>query len=706
MFLASKSGLGRPQGHRTVSTKKMAIAVSSALFGIAAQAQTANVTLPEVTVTASPVDTDSFVTQGQKASVGKNRASIQDTPFSVSVIDRKQAAEMGATNIESALLYTAGVYAGRYGFDTRNDLAAIRGLSPSAYIDGLRGLYGNNTTVRPEFYTLERVEVLKGPSSVLYGQAELGGIINVVSKLPKSTPAREVEVQIGSHNRKQVAIDLTGPVNEDGTLLYRLVALKRNSDTQVDYVNDDALVLMPSLTWRPNTDTSVTVLYTHQKNNSKVSSQFLPMQGTLTSGSQGFIGSSRFAGEPGWDRFDTKKDELSLLVDHRLNEAWKAKANLRKTRSSSETREIWTRVGQIPDAAGNIQRTIYSSDKATDVWASDFRLEGDFRVGPTRHLVTVGLDYQNALWTEGNLINSLTLPGTFNVYNPVYGTANTAAFSGTDANDRKLIQTGLYLMDHMEWGPWVLSGAVRRDEAKDLTIKPAVGTDKVTNSATTGQVGLMYRFDNGISPYISTSEAFVPNLNTDGAGGYLKPTTGSQEEAGIKYLAPSGNTSIAFAVFDIKQKNRVVAGATPGGSEQVGSITEGWEIEAKHRIGKLELLANYTDMRAINDSTKKRLSSIAERTASAWAQYRFTDGWRAGIGSRYIGNVVGANDLPLVPAVTLLDAMVGYSVGKWDFRLNMTNLGDKEYVSWCRGLNQDCGYGNRRNVLLTANFKF
>ncbi len=111
-------------------------------------------------------------------------------------------------------------------------------------------------------------------------------------------------------------------------------------------------------------------------------------------------------------------------------------------------------------------------------------------------------------------------------------------------------------------------------------------------------------------------------------------------------------------------------------------------------------------MRAINDATKRRLSSIAERTASAWAQYRFRDGWGAGIGSRYIGNVVGANDLPLVPAVTLLDAMVGYSVGKWDFRLNMTNLGDKEYVSWCRGLNQDCGYGNRRNVLLTANFKF
>ncbi|HEU6455427.1 MAG TPA: TonB-dependent siderophore receptor [Roseateles sp.] len=671
---------------------------------MSAQAQTA-VTLPEVAVTAAPVADDEFISQGRQASVGKNRASIQDTPFSISVIDAKQAAETGATNIESALLYSAGVYAGRYGFDTRGDWAAIRGLSPSAYVDGLRGIYGYYNNVRPEFYTLERVEVLKGPSSVLYGQAELGGIINAVSKLPKSTPSREVEVQIGSHNRKQVGIDFTGPANEDGTLLYRLVALKRDSDTQVDYVNDDAVVLMPSLTWRPDADTSVTVMYTYQKNESKVSSQFLPMQGTLVSGSQGFIPSSRFAGEPSWDRYDTKKNELTLLGEHRLNETWNVKANLRKTNSSSVTKEIYARVGSVPDAAGNMQRTISAADRSTDVWAADVRLEGDLRLGPTRHRVTAGLDYQNALWTEDNYI-SATLPGTFNVYNPVYGTINPNSYVGVDRPDNKIIQTGVYLMDHMEWGPWVLSGAVRRDQADNQTITPGAGTSSVKNGATTGQLGLMYRFANGISPYVSTSEAFVPNLGTDGAGGYLKPTTGSQDEVGIKYLAPSGNTSIALASFNIKQKNRVVAGATPGGQEQVGSVIDGWEIEARHRMGRLELLGNYTDLSALNDATRTRLSSVAERTASAWAQYHFTGGWRAGVGSRYIGDVTGASGVPVAPSVTLYDAMVGYSIGQWDFRLNMQNIGDKEYVSWCRGLNQDCGYGSRRNVLLTANFKF
>jgi iron complex outermembrane receptor protein len=208
---------------------------AQAQAGAAEQGGAAAATLPEVKVNATPDAADSFVTQSRRASIGKSRASIQDTPYSMSVIDAKQAAETGATNVESALLYSAGVYAGRYGFDTRGDWAAIRGLTPSAYVDGLRGIYGFYNNVRPEMYTLDRVEVLKGPSSALYGQAELGGIINAVSKLPQSTPSREVEVQLGSHSRKQIALDMTGPANEEGTLLYRLVALQAHRDPQVEY---------------------------------------------------------------------------------------------------------------------------------------------------------------------------------------------------------------------------------------------------------------------------------------------------------------------------------------------------------------------------------------------------------------------------------------------------------------------------------------
>ncbi|HAV43953.1 MAG TPA: TonB-dependent siderophore receptor, partial [Halomonas sp.] len=206
-----------------------------------------------------------------------------------------------------ALLYTPGVYAGNFGFDTRGDSAKVRGLDAGRYLDGLRQVYGSYNTVRTNVYALESVEVLRGPSSMLYGQADLGGIINGVSKLPQEERSGEVWAQYGSYDRKQLALDVTGAADEEGEFLYRLVALTRDSDTQVDHVEDDGYLFAPSFTWRPSDATNITLLLNRQENKGQVSAQFLPQAGTLESGSLGFIGSERFVGEPGWDRYDREK---------------------------------------------------------------------------------------------------------------------------------------------------------------------------------------------------------------------------------------------------------------------------------------------------------------------------------------------------------------------------------------------------------------
>lgn len=686
-----------------------AIALLLAPSAWAQQGNSADTALPTVTVKTAPTP-DTVVTQNQSATVGKSPATVHETPFAMSVIRVEQMREAGAKTVEDTLLYSAGVYAGRYGFDTRGDWAAVRGLSPSMYQDGLRSLFGNYNNVRPEIYTLESVEVLKGPSSSLYGQAELGGIVNVVSKQPQKTPAREIELQLGSHSRKQLAADFTGPLNADQTLLYRLVALGRKSNTQVDYVNDDALVLMPSLQWQPHADTRISASLVHQQNDTKVSSQFLPYQGTLGAAPLGTIPSNRFAGEPGWDRYETRKNELSLHWDQRLAPAWKLVGALRKTQSSSVTREIYTSVGPIPTAAGNISRTVHAADRKTDVLGTDLRLEGTLQAGPTQHQVGVGVDYQNALWEEFNYFSQSGV-GSFNVYNPVYGSVGSLDLNRlplADRPDNKIVQTGIYATDHITWGPWIVSGAVRHDQARNQVLNLATPNTVVKNTATTGRLGLMYQFAAGLAPYASVSNSFVPNLGTDGtaAASYLKPTTGTQKEIGLKYLAPNGKTSAAFAWFDIEQKNRVVDGSTPGGREQIGAAIQGWELEARHRTGAWDLLANYTQMDAVNPVTGKRLSAIAETTASAWVEYHFAGGWRVGLGGRYIGDLTGNGGAPVVPSVALYDAMVGYATGNWDFRLNIKNLADKQYVSWCRGPNMDCGYGERLNASLTARYRF
>ncbi|CAF0814973.1 unnamed protein product [Rotaria sordida] len=261
----------------------------------------------------------------------------------------------------------------------------------------------------------------------------------------------------------------------------------------------------------------------------------------------------------------------------------------------------------------------------------------------------------------------------------------------------------------MEWGPWIVSAALRRDHAKNSVLK-ADGTpdSDVRNSATTGRIGLMYRFENGISPYINYSEAFVPNLGTDGTvtNSYLKPTEGEQREAGVKYLANSGNTAINFAWFEIEQLNRVVQGNTPRGVQQIGAFIQGWEIDARQRVGDWELLGNYTRMNATDEASKTRLPYVAEKLGSAWVQYYITPNIRAGVGTRYIGTNVGFGGSPELPSVTLFDAMVGYNIQQWDFRLTVRNIADKEYLSWCRFAGADCGFGERQNAVLSANYKF
>jgi iron complex outermembrane recepter protein len=654
---------------------------------------------------------DGFVSQGRPASVGKSQVSVQETPFSISTVDVQQAREMGAVNIEGALLYSSGINAGRYGFDTRGDWAGVRGLTPSVYLDGLRYLFGSYNTPRPDIYMLERVEVLKGPSSALYGQAELGGIVNVASKLPQQTPSSEIEVQLGSHNRKQIAADTTGPLTEDGQWLYRLVMLARNSDTQVDYVNDDSLAFMPSLTWRPNPGTNITLLYAFQENKSKVSSQFLPVVGTLYDTPQGKIPTNRFAGEPDWDRYDSRRSDITLFVDQRIDDNWKAKATVRKSNSGSVTREIYTRVGSTLNASGEIARTLHAADRKTDVLASDLRLEGDVRLGPTRHRTAIGFDYQNALWEQSNNIDINTMSGPlFNVYYPVYGTVDFSTLPApTNGADNKIVQTGYYVTDHMDWGNWGVTGALRYDNSKNLVINGSP-SNSATDEATTGQLGVMYRYASGVSPYASYSTSFVPNtgLSAPSSSSRLAPTTGYQKEAGIKYLSNSGDTSVAAAWFDITQKNRVQAGTggDPNGREQVGAVIDGIEIEGRQRFGSFELMINYTQMEAINDDDKTRLSAVPERSASAWAQYHLPFGLRFGAGVRYLGDVTGGRGAPIVPSVTQYDAMLGFGMNKWDMRLNVQNLTDEEYVSWCRGAGQDCGYGARRNITLTAGYKF
>lgn len=674
-------------------------------------AQETNTLAPVEVSDQSPAEDASYIQADKPAATGKLDVPVARQPFAIEVVGETLMRDTGAKNIQDALLYSPGVYSGAFGFDTRGDSAKVRGLNPSFYVDGLRYLYGSYNSVRPNIYALESIEVLKGPSSVLYGQSELGGIINAVSKLPKPTRQGELWAQVGSFDRKQVAADLTGPLSEDGKLLYRLVALKRDSGTQVDYVDDDGFLFAPSITWLPTDNTTISLLLNSQEDNGAVSAQFLPAQGTLLPGPLGDIGSETFVGEPDWDRYDRRRDEVTLFVDHRIDEQWGVAFTGRYSKSETETREHWAAIGSAPAADGTIGRVIYMDDKGTEVKNFDVRLKGNLLMGPTRHHLAIGVDRQDALWTQDNTFSGAGTP--LNVYDPVYGNVNYAVLDPQDADDNELKQTGVYMIDHVDIGRVSVSGALRYDDTTSTTLGVnGVDTDK-DDHATTGRIGLMYNFDFGLSPYISYSESFVPNLGISN-GRTLDPTTGEQREAGIKYLSEPLALSITAAWFDIEETNRIIPGANAQEVDQTGATVDGWEIGVKKQFGNLSVLANYTKLDAKNDQSGSRLPYVAEEVASFWGKYEMESGLRFGAGARYQGSTVG-NDYgtgagPKVPSATLYDAMIGYATGPWDFSITGKNLADKEYVSWCRGQSgatvYDCGYGERRVILGDVRYRF
>lgn len=678
-----------------------------AVPSMAEESEDSSVTLPTVSVT-SKAEALGYIELEKEPKVGKLNVPIQDQPFAVSVIDPEFMKDTGAKNIQDALQYTAGVYSGGFGLDTRGDSARVRGISPSLYLDGLRQVYGSYNSVRTNIYALESLEVLKGPSSMLYGQGDLGGIVNSVSKLPKAEKGGEIWGQYGSFNRKQIAFDVTGPVDEGEQFLYRVVGLQRDSDTQVDHVEDDGYLIAPSFTWNISDKTSMSLLFNRQENKGQVSAQFLPQAGTLDRGSLGYIGSETFVGEPGWDKYDREKTEATLFFDHQFADNWTFSTTARYTESSTETREHWITIPSVPDENGFASRTIYTADAETQIFNIDARVTGLFDVGMTRHNLVVGLDRQDARWEQDNYFYGYGLGGDINVYNPQYGNLQDQVINPTDRPDNEIKQVGVYLADHIDIGRVALSAGLRHDWAENRTLA-VTGPDTVSDEdETTGRVGLMYRFDNGLSPYISYAEAFNMNLGTDGspAASTLKPTTGDQEEIGFKYLSPDKTLAITAAYFDITQENRISDGATPGGVEQIGAVVDGWELQINKRWDNFETQFGYTDLNAKNDSTGDRLPYVAEQIATWWNKLYLGNNWRVGAGIRYIGDNVGAGDAPEVPSETLYDAMLGYSIEQWDFTLDAKNLTDEEFVSWCRSEGADCGFGERRNVTANVRYRF
>ncbi|RKQ73496.1 TonB-dependent siderophore receptor [Oceanibaculum indicum] len=640
----------------------------------------------------------------------KTDTPLIETPQSISVVGSEQIDRLKPQTVGEALRYTPGLLKGQ-GFNRTDDGFYMRGFQvnhESLYMDGLRGqpnIYSTST----EPYALERIEVLRGPASVLYGQAGPGGVINMVSKRPTEDALHEVQFQAGNFERKQVATDHAGKLDAEGKFTYRLTALARDSDTMVDHIPDDKAFIAPSLTWKPTDDTSLTLLTSYTKAETAYYYGF-PAEGTVLPNPNGEIARDRFLGEPDYNKWDRTVYSAGYEFEHRFADGLQFRQNLRYSDFKNEYKDIG--FGSWQPGQRVINRSAYERVDDSSMFAVDNQMLWDVQTGPLAHKVLAGLDYTRGTFERVQYSGTVA---PLDLYAPVYGAPVTRSASPVTSVDQSYDQFGVYLQDQIKFDEkWVLLLGGRQDWVEDESLNRLNGA-RTSNSqdAFTGRVGLVYLSETGLAPYVSYSESFQPQAGVQANGSSFVPTTGQQYEAGVKYQPPGRDSSVTVAVYELTRQNVVTSDpANPGFSVQTGEIqSRGFEVEAKLNLAKgLNLLASYTYTDAEVTKTNgtdlgNRPTNTPQHMASLWGEYALQEpllrGLTLGAGLRYVGDTVNLADTYTAPSYTVYDAMVGYELGQWELALNVINLTDEKYIATCT---YGCFYGDARTVMATVSY--
>ncbi len=688
--------------------------------------------LREITVTGtretawSPVN--GYIAR-RSATATKTDTPILETPQSISVVTRDQIEIQGARRLEEALTYTPGVSIGTYGSNPEQDYIFLRGFHSPIFLDGTRQyrdyVVGAQMGVEP--YGLERIDVLRGPSSVLYGQIAPGGVVNQVSKRPTDQTLREIQVTAGHPDRKQAAFDFSGRADEQGRVLYRLTGLGRAADGQMDYQGDDRLFLAPSLTWQPDDATRLTLFGQYQRDRDALRPIPLPADGTLYPSAHGKIPRNRFLGEPGFDAFERDQFSIGYEFEHQFNDTWSIAQNLRYSYVDQlENVSLMAYdYGSFTLDGRTVDRTGWHDVNKISMLGIDNQLHAKFNTGSLSHKALLGLDYSRS--RSDWFFASATLD-PIDAFNPVYGSP-IGPFEPGISELKKARQIGVYVQDQIAWERWRLTLGGRYDWAQGDTIDRLYGgTSRQKDEDFTGRVGLTYVFDNGLAPYASYSTSFEPEIGLDGQGDPFKPTTAKQYEIGIKYQPKGQDSLITISAFDLTRQNILTRDPNPPANNPWAQIqtgearVRGMEIEAKLNLERgLDIIGSYTYLdseitQSNNDDLGKPLYFTPRHQFALWANYSLHSGPLAGLGLgagvRYRGKAWGSSYEIEVPSHTVMDAALTYDFGKANARwqglslaINARNLLDKAYLSNCSYW-EGCFYGEGRTVSATLKYKW
>ena len=658
----------------------------------------------------------------------KTETPLIELPQPLTIIPAEQYLSQGAISISDTVKYAAGVLSNPYGRDTRVDSFNVRGISALQFRDGMRDIFSFYASIASDPYNFSRVEIVRGPASVLYGQGSIGGLVNLVSKTPEFRTGGEFNLVYGSYDRKEALGDVNMAVSD--TLAIRAVGRVRDADTFVDHVPDDRVMVAPSIRWQPTMDTDLILTGLYQRDDTGSTSQFLPIVGTFApnpANPGGRLDPYLFVGKPGWDRYAGRSLQGGGSLVHRFSDAVRISLKARYIDSDLEYfthyADSYTNPTNPFAVYGTDGRTIGlyadASDARMNVFSTDNNVQLTFNTGANiEHKMLVGLDYS---WNRVGKRYATTALETVDLYDIDYDALQTYDPSGPFAYDSQK-QLGVYVQDQIRFFDRVsLILGARRDHVTNSS-----GQE---DTATTFRAGIIGEVGAGVSPFFSYTESFLPIAGRlTGPGGVpsdaFQPQTGTQYEAGVKWQ-PDQRTLVTVTGFHIKERNRVLYLANNVTTQSGELTTKGVEFEASRILpGKFELLLNY-GYSQLDSEVNTSLDYMPRHTASLWSTKMFGDArgpqLRLGAGVVYNGKSKSTGALDpyglnpgiepgtlytvVTPSRTTVDALAELTWDRWRLAINATNLLNERAFASClaRG---DCFIAAPRNVMATIGFRF
>ncbi|WP_045386909.1 TonB-dependent siderophore receptor [Falsirhodobacter sp. alg1] len=682
---------------------KNTVGLLAIMTGIATQASAQDIVLDPIFVEAESDSTlvqDGYVaTEGRQAT--KVDTPILNIPQAITTITQDQLEDQKPRTVNEALTYTASANTGSFGLDTRYDAFYLRGFPTyytGIYRDGLRVFNAPSAIVNNDPYTVEGIAILKGPASSLYGVSGPGGLVNFVSKRPKDETFREIELLGGTDDRQQLSFDFTGPLNNDGTLLYRITGLARDAESPLPGFDDDKTLIAPSLTWKINDRTTLTVLGEYSDIESGATSFF------FNEGES--VDFSDYFADPDYNSYDQEQWRLGYELEHELTNNITLRQNLRYTEVDADlaysylTYSTW----------GHYVET-------SEFFTVDNQAQFDFNTGTVSHQLLVGVDYGNGSYDSSSAVS--------------YESAAAASATDlTNAGNQDFEQWGVYIHDQMVFGKWTAFASARYDWLDSTTENSSGVIYQNNDEAASGRIGLSYQMDNGITPYANLSTSFSPNVgvvyadvsdeNSDSAA---KPTTAVQQEAGVKYQLPNTNSLLSAAVFNIDQTDGVIldSSAGPNRQRQLDMNSRGIELEASTSFDNgLSLIASYTHLRVeieegVDGTVGNEVSSTPNNIASVWTHYApqqgALEGFGFGAGLRYVGSSYTTDyNTSRNADRTFVDLALSYDFGaanaSWrgvEAQLNVRNVFDVQKAVCTSGT---CYLDDGRSATASIRYRF